>query len=60
VTVTVELMRKIVMKQVIQHSLFKNRGTNVARAWCLNRKNVPPTVKNAKFKKRRGHFSTVR
>jgi hypothetical protein len=46
-----ELVRKIVRKQVIQHSFFKNCGTNVAGTLCLNRKNVPPTVKNAKLKK---------
>jgi hypothetical protein len=28
---------------------FKNRGTNVAGTLRLNRKNVPPTVKNTKF-----------
>jgi hypothetical protein len=39
------------MKQVIQHSLFKNCGTSVAGTLRQNRKNVPPAVKNAKFKK---------
>jgi hypothetical protein len=39
---------------------LKNRGTSVAGALRLNMKNVPLTTKNAKLKKRRGHFSTVK
>jgi hypothetical protein len=55
-----DLVRKTVMKQVIQQVLFKNRVTNVAETLRLNMKNVPPTVKKAKLKKWRGHFSTVK
>jgi hypothetical protein len=37
-------------------SSSKNRGTSVAGTLCINRKNVPPTVKNAKLKKKARSF----